>query len=239
MKNRHYVFSILVIIFLLPACNFFENCVEGEGTAIEQIVDIDNFDAIELERSAKVYLKQSDKQKVTISAPQNIIDLLLTEVDGGTWNIDFSRCPKTEEAIEFYIETNSIQEITIEGSGEIYSEGAIESDQLDLTIQGSGLIDMELQVKELSTEISGAGDLKLRGVTKLHDIEINGSGDIKAYDLVSDETEIEINGSGDVKVNVSYSLDVEINGSGDVYYKGNVKEISSEINGSGKLNQEN
>ena len=72
----------------------------------------------------------------------------------------------------------------------------------------------------------------------MHDIEINGSGDVKAYDLLSDESSIEINGSGDVKVNVSYALEVEINGSGDVYYKGNVKEISSEINGSGKLNQE-
>tara|TARA_B110000046_G_scaffold97901_1_gene105532 strand:+ start:2844 stop:3014 length:171 start_codon:yes stop_codon:yes gene_type:complete len=55
---------------------------------------------------------------------------------------------------------------------------------------------------------------------------------------LSDESEIEINGSADVKVNVSYSLQVEINGSGNVYCKGNVKEISSEINGSGKLYQE-
>ena len=49
---------------------------------------------------------------------------------------------------------------------------------------------------------------------------------------------LSIDGIDDVKVNVSYALQVEINGSGDVYYKGNVKEISSEINGSGKLNQE-
>lgn len=78
----------------------------------------------------------------------------------------------------------------------------------------------------------------MKGETKLHEIEINGSGDIKGYDLLSDESEIEINGSGDAKVNVYYSLQVEINESGDAHYKGNVKEISSEINGSGKLNQE-
>lgn len=96
----------------------------------------------------------------------------------------------------------------------------LESDELVLGISDSGVMDLELLVKELKSKISGAGDVSLKGETKLHDIEINGSGDIKAYDLLTNESEIEINGSG------------------DVYYKGNVKEISSEINGSGKLNQQ-
>lgn len=236
--KKIFFLSIILASIGLSSCNFFENCIEGEGPLVEQVIDIDDFKGIELQRNAVVYLKQSTEQKVTIVAPQNIIDLLLTEIDGNNWQIDFSRCPKTEDKIKIYIESNNLDEITIDGSGEIYSEGQIESDELAIAITGSGVIDLDLKVKELKTEISGAGDIQLKGETKLHDIEINGSGDIKAYDLLSDESEIEINGSGDVKVNVSYSLEVEINGSGDVYYKGNVKEISSEINGSGKLNQE-
>ena len=230
--------AIVTVITGLSSCNFFENCLQGEGPIVEEVVSIDTFDEIELEQKAEVYLKQASEQKVTIEAPKNIIDLLLTEVNGGTWNIDFSRCPKTEEPIKVYIETNNIQEITIDGSGKIFSDGLIESDELVLSINGSGLIDLNLMVKELKTEISGSGDVNLIGETKLHKIEINGSGDIAAYDLISDESEIEINGSGNVKVNVSYALDADINGSGDVYYKGNVKEISSQVNGSGKLNQE-
>jgi len=230
--------AIVTVITGLSSCNFFGNCLQGEGPVVEEVVSIDTFDEIELERKAEVYLKQASEQKVTIEAPKNIIDLLLTEVSGGTWNIDFSRCPKTEEPIRIYIETNDIQEITVDGSGKIFSDGLIESNELVLSINGSGLINLNLMVKELKTEISGSGDVNLIGETKLHKIEINGSGDIAAYDLISDESEIEINGSGNVKVNVSYALDVDINGSGDVYYKGNVKEISSQVNGSGKLNQE-
>ena len=55
---------------------------------------------------------------------------------------------------------------------------------LAIGITGSGVIDLDLRVKELKTEISGAGDVRLKGETKLHEIEINGSGDIKAYELV-------------------------------------------------------
>ncbi|MFT4755647.1 MAG: hypothetical protein ACI91R_000283 [Vicingaceae bacterium] len=230
--------AIATIMVGFSSCNFFGNCLQGEGPIVEQVITIDTFDEIELEQKAEVYLKQASQQKVTIEAPQNIIDLLLTEVSGGTWNIDFSRCTKTEEPIKIYIETNDIQEITVEGSGKVFSEGLIESNELVLNINGSGLIDLNVMVKELKTEISGSGDVNLIGETKLHKIEINGSGDIDSYDLISDESEIEINGSGNVKVNVSYALDVDIDGSGDVYYKGNVKEISSQVNGSGKLNQE-
>ena len=237
MRKTHYL-SIVFLALASISCGFFENCVEGEGPVVEQTIKVEGFEGIEIESNVTVYLKQADQQQVTIAAPQNIIDLLTTELNGSNWEIDFSRCPKTEDKIIIYIESNNIQEIAIEGSGEVFSDGMLESDELVLDISGSGVMDLELLVKELKTEISGAGDVSLKGETKLHDIEINGSGDIKAYDLLSDETEIEINGSGDVRVNVSYSLEVEINGSGDVYYKGNVKEISSEINGSGKLNQE-
>ncbi len=238
MKNK-IILPIIFTLFSFSACSFFENCIEGQGPVVEQVIEIKNFESFVLQHSAVVYLKQSTEQRVSISAPQNIIDLLLTEVDNDTWKIDFSRCPRTEDKIKIYIESNDINEIAIQGSGKVYSEGQIETDELLIDISGSGLVDLELRVKELKTEISGSGDVHLTGETKLHDIEINGSGDVKANDLLSDETDIEINGSGDVKVNVSYSLEVEINGSGDVFYKGNVKDISSEINGSGKLNQEN
>ena len=235
--KKYLIGLVITASLMITGCSFFENCVEGEGEIVEQTIDLETFNEINLMRNTQVFLKQGNSQSVQIEAPQNIIDLLLTKVEGKTWEIDFSRCPKTEEPIKIHIQTQNLEEITIEGSGEVYSEEIFETDELHLDITGSGSIEMNLKVKELQTEINGAGDIKLQGETKLHDIEINGSGDIKAYELLSNETGIEINGSGDVKVNVSYSLEVEINGSGDVYYKGNVKEISSEINGSGKLNQ--
>lgn len=237
MKKIYYL-SIVLLALTTISCSFLENCVEGEGTVVNQAITVDQFDGIVLKSNAIVYVKQSTEQKVSIEAPQNIIDLLKTEVSRGTWHIDFSRCPKTKEPILIYIESNNFKEISIEGSGKIISEEKITSNELEIDISGSGSVDLNLSVKELRTEINGAGDVRLRGSTKLHDVEINGSGDIEAYDLATDESDIEINGSGDVKVTVSYALKVEINGSGDVYYKGNVKKISSEINGSGRLNQQ-
>ena len=183
-------------------------------------------------------MKQGNVQQVKIKGQKNIIALLKTDVKGDEWNIDFDRCISTKQQVELFITVHNLKELAIEGSGEVMSKGIIKGDLMELSIDGSGSIDLGLDVKELQTDVNGSGDVILRGKSKLHQLEINGSGDIAAYDLSTDESNIEINGSGDVKVSVSYALEVEINGSGDVYYKGEVKEIKSDINGSGKLHQE-
>ncbi|MBL4708281.1 MAG: DUF2807 domain-containing protein [Flavobacteriales bacterium] len=239
MKTLLISLSILFSLLLLStSCGFIGNSLEGQGPIVTKEVSLGSINAIELHSTARVYIRQSDIQSISIKAQQNIIDLLKTEVNDGKWIIDFKRCPKTDQKIEIYIDISKLTEAEIDGSGEIISKGLIKGDDLELNIEGSGSIKFELDVKELATEINGSGDLTLSGESKLHDIEINGSGDISAYDLMTNETKVEINGSGDVKVNVDYSLDVEINGSGDVYYTGSVKMINSEINGSGKLHRQ-
>ena len=202
-------------------------------------IPIEGFEKINVSSNVKVFVKQSETPLVRIKAPQNIINILSTKVRGNEWDIEFDRCVETDETIEIYIDMPRLLAVNVNGSGDIINEGTIEGDEMELNIDGSGSITLDLNVKELKTNISGSGDVILSGITKLNNIEIDGSGDVKALDLKSDETEIEINGSGDAKVHVSYSLDVEINGSGDVYYKGDVKDMKSNINGSGKLHQQN
>ena len=239
MKNR--IGSLICLLFIIGvsnySCSFFGSCVEAEGETITREITLDNFSKIELKGASKVTLKQGETQMVRVTAAQNIIDLLNRDVKSDEWEIKFNNCIESSEDVTIEITIPTIEELSVEGSGSIKGEGLISSNLLELFIDGSGELDLNIDVKELESQISGTGDLKLKGSTKIHNIEINGSGDMEAYELSCDEAEVEINGSGDVRLDVSYSLDVEVNGSGDVYYKGNVKKIDSNINGSGKLKQ--
>lgn len=237
IRPQLLLFSIGFFI-LASSCSFFQNCEVGEGETTEVILDIEDFSKLDISSNVKVFLEQSTEQKVLIKAQNNLIALLNTEVKGEEWDIKFNRCVKSETPIEIHIQTKGLDEVSINGSGSVENTSILTNSELELSINGSGSIDMFLSVKELSSSISGSGDIRLKGNAKSHEIEIDGSGDVMAIDFVSDETDVEINGSGDVRVNTSYNLDVEINGSGDVYYKGNPKQISSDINGSGNLHQE-
>lgn len=231
-------YSLLAITAItFSACQLFVNCEEGQGNLVKKEIHLAAFNEISLEGNYQLFISQGDSQEVYIQAHENLIPFLNTEVKRGHWEIDFDPCVKSSEAIKIFATVSALKQLNIEGSGKVRGENTIKSSQLSLNIDGSGEIQLDIDAKEVESEINGSGDIKLSGKTKKHQIEVNGSGDIEAYELMSDNCEIEINGSGDVKVHVSYDLKAEVNGSGDIYYKGNVKNINSSINGSGNLNQ--
>jgi len=231
------LFVVLLSIALFTSCNFFKNCVEADPEIITMDLDLKTIKELSLESNIEVHIQQSDDQRVSIEGPANYLELINKKVDNGEWAVRFSRCLKESAKVKLNVSIENLEALEINGSGRIIGINQFIGDDLELDISGSGDIDLDLDYKSLSNEINGSGNLRLSGIVKSQEIDINGSGDVLAIQLNSDDTEIEINGSGDVEVAASHSLSVEVNGSGDVKYMGNPKELNSEINGSGKLQQ--
>lgn len=238
MRNFLFAFILLLSTFgSFTSCNL--NCVEGSGPIITKTLAIGNFSELELNSSIPVFISQGGEQQVTVKGNENLIELLNKKLSGKTWEIEFEKCVSSTENFEVHITVTDLNRVELNGSGSITGRSPIKGEILELVLDGSGDLKMELQVKELETELNGSGDLQLSGSTKTHEISLDGSGDIHAENLKSDDVKIDLNGSGDVWVFSSYKLDIKVNGSGDVYYKGNVKSISSDIDGSGNLHQLN
>jgi hypothetical protein len=157
---------------------------------------------------------------------------LKVDTKGRGW---FGSCHNDREDVKVYITVKDLKAIDIDGSADITGKGKFVSDTMDLSISGSGDINLELETKVLETAISGAGDVKLAGLAKTFSAAISGSGDIKALELVSEKCQVSIAGSGDCQVNASQELEISIAGSGDVSYKGNPAKIDNTIAGSGKV----
>lgn len=238
-KTTGFFIATSLLLTFLTSCNFFKDCTNGEGEVVEEQLEIATFEEIELIGDFDLYLSQGETQKISIKAQSNLIELMNTSVSRGKWKVDFDPCVNSMEAIEIYVQVPKLSKISVEGAGNIGGITTLNTNKIELSIEGSGTIELDLDTKELSSKIKGSGNLRLTGNTKKHQIEVNGSGDVNAFELSSAETDIEINGSGDVEVDVSYALSAKVNGSGDIYYKGSVKKINSNIDGSGKLNQAN
>ena len=235
MKNFAFFALFTIATFSFSSCNI--NCVEGTGNVVTKNIQLDKIKSLELSSSIPVTIAQGQEQMVQIKGYENIVELLNKKVKRGAWEIKFDKCLASSDNVEIHITLPALEKIALNGSGSISTEGVFKSEILELALDGSGKMKLELQVKELETNLSGSGDINLEGSTKIHDISLNGSGDINAENLKSDNVSIDLSGSGDVRVFSSYKLNITVDGSGDVYYKGNVKSISSDINGSGNLHQ--
>ena len=224
---------------------------------VTEIREPGDFQRISLDMVADVYLHQDSAYSLEITAQENLMGEIQTDVSGETLEIRNTRCIRQAKTIRIDLYLPSFEGLEIKGSGDVYGLDAFSSDRLDIWVRGSGGIELtataaqtsvemegsgnvvlDLDTDELQSSVLGSGDLHLHGSAGQHFSEVNGSGDIKAFELETQSTELTLRGSGNGEVQADSSLHVLIRGSGSVYYKGQ-PSLSIEVTGSGKIQDAN
>lgn len=233
MKTK--ALSILTIfVFLLSSI-----CVNAQNE--KQVRDVPSFNKIDLRIAGDVFIKQESTQKLEVSAPDNVINDLITEVSGNTLVIKFNKWKVNYKNVEIYISVAELEGLDVSGSGSIVAQNKITTDEIDFEVSGSGKIKIEnLAANDIEADISGSGKISLEGDKEANsfDFEISGSGDINTSDLPVKNIEGEISGSGKANVHCTEKLEIDISGSGRVYYKGK-PIVNADISGSGSVKRAN
>lgn len=237
--------GLLLLLLSTPAC-FIDlddddiniGCRNADGPQVSIEFAIDNFDGIELNIAADVFISQGSEFKVVAEGPEESVEDLETNVRNGNWIIDTRRCYRNNEEITIFVTMPNLREVHHAASGDIIAETFFVIDDIDLTNSGSGMIDLALEGDDVDARISGSGDIRIEGTADRIDLFISGSGDWECFDYATRETDVTISGSGDAEVRVDDLLRVQISGSGDVLYKG-TPDLEVSITGSGEVRDVN
>ncbi len=199
---------------------------------------LSNFTGVKLGGSSKVYLKKGSEQRVEAEGSEDALEILELTVKNGTLHIGQKpgmRSWKGYKSPDIYITIPELDAASISGSGSIIGESTFKSRSMDISISGSGKINLDLDANDLEVKISGSGRAELSGKAKTHRFTISGSGKIDAEGLESEESKVVIAGSGSITNHVTKRLDVTISGSGSLRYKGDPEHLNSKASGSGKV----
>ena len=236
-----------LFVFLIGTLVFFSSCrfvtgqrIRGNGNVRTETRSPGNFKSVASHGSFDVFIS-SGEQAVKIEAEDNLLPYIETYVEGYTLHVETkdNYWLRPGRKVKIFVSSPDYESIRSYGSGDIIGESKItNSSKLELGVNGSANIKMDIDAPEINTETNGSGDIFLKGETKSFEGEIHGSGNIKALDLRSGDATIKIYGSGNADVFVEGKLDVHVAGSGDVNYKGNA-QISSSIAGSGRVKKVN
>lgn len=227
MKNN--IFISLIIFFMVFS---FESMAQKEKR------QVDGFDEVSMGISGDLHLKQGSTISLELEGDSDDLEDVITEVKNGTLVIKYKNNKGWSfgrDRVTIYLTMPEVSSVSLGGSGKIIGENTIESDDLYLSVSGSGRIEMKLEVDDLTQKISGSGNIEVSGSADRAEISISGSGNLDALDMEVDEYEVKISGSGKCKINVGDSLEANISGSGSVYYKGDPDRIRSNVSGSGKV----
>lgn len=213
--------------------------LSGSGEIVEQERPITGFEAVRLGGAIDVRLKPSDRERVTVRADDNLLDVIETTLIPGpipALQIDIrsGTSLRVRRRPLVTVEFVKLTELTVRGSGNLRAE-QIRGEQLAVSIAGSGDVRIDsLEVDALAVMIAGSGDFRATGRADQQGYRISGTGDVSAGELTGRVVKLGVAGSGDATVHATDTLEVDIAGSGDVRYRGSPR-IVQRIAGSGRV----
>ncbi|HCM77217.1 MAG TPA: hypothetical protein DIS90_12600 [Cytophagales bacterium] len=217
----------------------------------KKTLELPEFKSIYVNSNYTVYLKQTNKQEVKVEALMEIYEATEIKVEDGILMINVERKPdapnkslwakiddiKLNPTMKVYVSMKDINVLQVNGKGRIISENSIASDDLELSLTGSGSMDIDVKGKKLTTEVSGSGILALKGYATTNKISLSGTGSINAFNCELDNATVKVGGSGIVEIKVNETMDAYVMGSGAIKHKGNTKKVTKKVYGSGSIDR--
>lgn len=236
MKTFISILTLLIIGTSLNA-QIFTKKIKGNGTVITENRTISDYDKISVAGSFDVELVKGKEGNITIKADENLMKYIVTEVENGHLKIRPKKGYhiKSTKTIEVIVSFEKIEAISLAGSGNLHSTDVLNSSDLNLSLAGSGGLDLPISTKNLISKIAGSGNIKLSGNSEVLNCEIAGSGNLNGSDLKANVSHVKIAGSGNVKVHAVSEIHAKIVGSGDVIYTGNPAIEKLKSIGSGSI----
>lgn len=223
----------------------------GLAQTTKKTLELPEFKGIYVNSNYTVYLKQTNKQEVTVEALTEIFSVTEIKVENGILMINIERKPETPNkslwakiddiklnpVMKLYISVKNINELQVNGGGKIISENSLASDYINLGVAGNGSLDLDLKGNTVKAEVSGSGTLTLRGYATSLDAVVSGPGNLLGYNCALETAKIKVSGSGDAQLNVTNNIDAVVMGNGSIKHKGNTKTAQKKIFGSGTIDR--
>lgn len=195
---------------------------------ITQKVKVDNFDGISTSSSIDVkYTQTTGSTDVEVYAPDNLMQYVKLEVEGGMLKIFFyseetgkSINIKGKHDTEVRIAAPAVHALQASSSGDILLMNGLQcEEEVSLSASSSGDIKGgNILCKALETEASSSGDIELESVqcTSLM-TEASSAGDISINDVKAETVNVQASSSGDVSLaGVCRSAKFESSSAGDI-----------------------
>ncbi|BAU55180.1 head GIN domain-containing protein [Mucilaginibacter gotjawali] len=221
--------------FGLSACNL--NCIHGSGHQVSEDRNVGQFSRISISGGYKVTLKQDSTFAIKITADDNLLKYIKTNLQGDKLRI-YSKKSFCNGLILVTIGVKNLEEIKASGAVEVDGDGKLVTRDLAINLSGATKVNLDLNAANVTTTGSGATELNLKGQATSHNINISGVGHVYALDFVVGTCGIESSGASHCEVNVLNNLNVHSSGASEVKYKGH-PSISNDKSGASSIEQVN
>lgn len=205
-------------------------CTKGSGHVVSENRKVGNFSKLDLSGMYKVELVQDSSMNISVSADDNLLKLITTEVDGDKLKIKTQNiCPSGQIVVT--IGVRNLDEIDQTGAISLTTKSKLVTKDLALNLAGASNVTLDLDAANLHTTANGSIEINLKGQATSHSVNLSGGGKVHAFDFVVGNYDLETSGAADFEINVLHALTVNSSGASEVKYKGNPTTINNKKSG--------
>ena len=197
------------------------------GVYSDQVRNLEStFKAIDIAGYFEIEIEDSPNQLLVVSAPEDFMHRVVTEVKNETLYIYYDRNSITHLPTKVSLSTNQLESITAKVAAKIIGNSTVESDNLYMLLQGASKVDLTVDIKQqFEIKIEGTSSVELAGICETLNLKAWGASEINAKDLKAEHTDVYMAGASSAKLYASESLKADANGTAKIVCYGHPKNI--------------
>jgi uncharacterized protein YxeA len=180
------VLTIAIAILSISACSQAQmrKTVRGDGTVVTKERKTESFTGVRVSTGIDVYLKQGEKESLSVEADENLHEYIITEVRDGVLNVYTDANIREAERKRVYVTMKEVNSLKTTSAGDIIGETPVKTDRLEISASSAGDIKLEVFAREINLDISSSGDITLTGEAEKLNGDLSSAGNLNAFDLI-------------------------------------------------------
>ena len=198
---------------------------------------IRTFTRIHLIGTGRLSVRTGKTPALYIKTEARLLPFVHTEILRGCLILALRPGLDTEKSIplEYVATVPHLQSLLVAGCGEARSIGGpVRGEKLVLSVNGSGSIDLSVDVPLLEARVEGSGQISAGGRGDTVKAVVDGAGSVDVRGIPARSVSARVHGAGDVITDAADHLEVTISGSGTLRYRG-APRLECRVKGSGRI----
>jgi hypothetical protein len=153
-----------VSISLLVLVGALAGCVQGQGTVTSETREVGAFSRIDASTGIRVVVRIGPSESVEVTAHENLLPLIATDLRGDTLNIEASEDFTTLEPVTVTVVVPALDGITLSGGSPAVIEG-LDAESLELRIGGGAQVTAAGSVGSVTLHADGGAAASLEDLS--------------------------------------------------------------------------
>lgn len=223
---------VLILVSTLLSARAQDSGANSVRTEKRPIRDVR---AVKVDHGIDLYIRQGDREELTLEADPGAMEYFTSEVNDGTLTLSLNKNFIKTKILKAHLTMRTLERIESSGGSNVYSEGVLQGEKMLYRASGGSDVKLELSVKDLTVQTSGGADAIIKGLAATLNVTASGGSDFDGRELHCDYAAVNASGAADVHVYVDLDLEANASGAASVYYYGNPRQVNTNTSGGGDV----